>query len=35
VSEALISVEEGVAYLKVDRKQIDYRALDEFSVSSA
>lgn len=34
VSEALISVEEGVAYLKIDRRRIDYRALDEFSVGN-
>jgi MFS family permease len=35
VSEALISVEEGVAYLKIDRRRVDYRALDEFSVGGA
>jgi MFS family permease len=35
VSEALISVEEGVAYLKIDRRRVDFRALDEFSVGGA
>lgn len=35
VSEALVSAEEGVAYLKIDRRRVDYAALDAFSVSDA
>jgi len=32
VAEAIIIIEDGVAYLKVDRKILDDAALDKFSI---